>query len=303
MTKLVRSPDIGELRAFCAAVDLGSIGRAARLLQVTQPALSKRLRGLEKLTGAPLLNRSPRGVSPTPAGARLHAEARKLLADMDNVEALLTGLPTHNGPIRLAASHTMAEFALPGPLVEFESLHERHLSIDLVIANSIVVRQLVREGRAELGVAATDPAKKRDKTLQELAFLDDEVIVAVPEGHAWAEAGDIEPEQLSRTPMVMRDPDASTRRVVQAVLAAADLSLAPPLAEVGSTPAAKAAALSECAPALLSSLAVRDGGDGFVVRHVRGLRFPRSFALVLVGEEVLTTDARALVDHLLRRTD
>ena len=44
MSGPIRSADIAELRAFCAAVDLGSLGRAARLLRVSQPALSKRLR-------------------------------------------------------------------------------------------------------------------------------------------------------------------------------------------------------------------------------------------------------------------
>ena len=301
MTRPVRPPEIGELRAFCAAVDLGSIGRAARLLQVSQPGLSKRLRALESLTGAPLLNRSPRGVTPTPAGARLHAEARKLLADMENVEALLTGLPTHDGPIRLATSHTMAEFVLPGPLVEFEGLHEHHLSIDLFIANSVVARQLVREGRAELGVAAADPTKKPDRTLEELPFLDDEVIVAVPDKHEWAKVDEIEPEDLARTPMIMRDPNASTRRVVESVLADNGLELVPPLAEVGSTSAAKATALSEQAPALLSQLAVRNSDESFVTRRVRGLRFPRHFALVFASEDTLTPDARALVDHLLKK--
>ena len=49
MSGPIRSADIAELRAFCAAVDLGSLGRAARLLRVSQPALSKRLRVLEAL--------------------------------------------------------------------------------------------------------------------------------------------------------------------------------------------------------------------------------------------------------------
>ncbi|MEA2478385.1 MAG: Bacterial regulatory helix-turn-helix protein lysR family, partial [Thermoleophilaceae bacterium] len=43
MARPVRTADITELRAFCAAADLGSLGRAARLLSVSQPGLSKRL--------------------------------------------------------------------------------------------------------------------------------------------------------------------------------------------------------------------------------------------------------------------
>src|SRR3712207_8496732 len=99
----VRSPDIAELRAFCAAVDLGSLGRAARLLRLSQPALSKRLRTLEALAGAPLLERSPRGVTPTPAGRQLYVEAHKLLAQAEAVEELLAGLSADDAPIRLAA--------------------------------------------------------------------------------------------------------------------------------------------------------------------------------------------------------
>jgi DNA-binding transcriptional LysR family regulator len=186
MSGPIRSADIAELRAFCAAVDLGSLGRAARLLRVSQPALSKRLRVLETLAGARLLDRSSRGVKPTPAGARLYAEARKLLVQAETVDALLAGLSAEDAPVRLAASHTIAEYVLPGPLVEFEQRRERHLSVELIIANSLVVRDLVREGRAEFGIAATAREAPPDSVLRELPFCDDEVVVAVPERHPWA---------------------------------------------------------------------------------------------------------------------
>src|SRR3954451_23985624 len=119
ISRPVRSPDVAELRAFCAAVDLGSLGRAARLMRLSQPALSKRLRTLEAVAGAKRLERSPRGVTPTPAGRRLYLEARKLLAQADAIEELMAGLSDESAPIRLAASHTIAEFVLPEPLVAF----------------------------------------------------------------------------------------------------------------------------------------------------------------------------------------
>jgi DNA-binding transcriptional LysR family regulator len=299
MAGLVRSIDLGELRAFCAAVDLGSLGRAARLLRVSQPALSKRMRALEDLAGAPLIERSPRGISPTPAGTRLYLEARKLLMQAEAVESLVAGLSGDEVPVRLAASHTIAEFVLPGPLVEFELQHRRHLSVELVIANSVVVRELVREGRAEFGIAAGSDEQDPDRRLREVHFCDDEVIVAVPEEHPWAGAEEIDLEELVRVPMIMRDPSANTRRIVERGLAARGLRLAPPLAEVGSTSAAKAAALSECAPVLLSRLAIADGERGLVVRRPSGLRFTRSFVLLLGGEETLSPAARALSEHLV----
>src|SRR3954467_11445613 len=141
MSGPVRSLDLAELRAFCAAIDLGSLGRAARLLRVSQPALSKRMRAIEAVVGTRLVERSPRGITVTPAGTRLYVEARKLLAQAEAVDDLVRGLAGEGGarvggragggpPARPGGSHTIAEFVLPGPLVDFERQRERHLSVE-----------------------------------------------------------------------------------------------------------------------------------------------------------------------------
>ena len=298
MSGPVRSLDIAELRAFCAAIDLGSLGRAARLLRVSQPALSKRMRTIEAVVGTPLVERSPRGITTTPAGAKLYVEARKLLAQAEAVDDLVRGLSGEEAPVRLAASHTIAEFVLPGPLVDFERRHDRHLSVELMVANSILVRELVRDGRADFGIAAVDGLASAVARLTETPFLDDEVILGVPEGHPWAERETVPLDELVSTPLVMRDPSANTRRVVDEALAERGLALAAPLAEVGSTSAAKATAVEERAPVLLSLLAVGPADTGLVVRRVEGVRFLRRFAMVLAAEETLRPGARALAAAL-----
>jgi DNA-binding transcriptional LysR family regulator len=297
---LVRSVDLAELRAFCAAVDLGSLGSAARLLRVSQPALSKRMRALEALAGAQLLVRSPRGIATTEAGERLYVEARKLLAQADAVEELMAGLSNEDAPVRLAVSHTIAEFVLPGRLVEYEQLQERHLSVELVLANSVVVRDLVSAGRAEFGIAAARIGSPLPG-LEQIHFCDDEVVVGVPDGHPWTSLPAIEPEQLVSEPLVVRDPSANTRQIVDEALAARGLALAPPLAEVGSTSAAKATAISERAPVLLSGIAM-ERDEGFVVKRVRDLDLSRQFVLLMGSQESLAPATRALVDHLLHKS-
>jgi DNA-binding transcriptional LysR family regulator len=289
---LVRSVDLAELRAFCAAVDLGSLGSAARLLRVSQPALSKRMRALEALAGAQLLVRSPRGIATTEAGERLYVEARKLLAQADAVEELMAGLSSEDAPVRLAVSHTIAEFVL------YEQSRGRHLSVELVIANSVVVRELVGAGRAEFGIAAARIGSALPG-LEQVHFCEDEVVVAVPHAHAWADLDVIEPEQLIAEPLVVRDPTANTRQTVDEALAARGLALGPSLAEVGSTSAAKATALSEGAPVLLSGISLGRDDEGFAVKRVRGLDLKRQFVLLMGSQESLSPPARALVDHLL----
>jgi len=296
----VRTPELAELRAFCVAVDLGSLGKAARRLRVSQPALSKRLRALEALSGSRLLERSTRGVVPTEAGQKLYEAARRLLVEAGAVEALMDGLGADQAPVRLAASPTMAEVVLPPILVELESQHDRHLSIELSIANSDAARALVLEGRAELGVVATTGARSREGGLCESPFHEDEIVVAVPEAHPWAGLEEIDLAGFATTRMIMRDPGASSRRVVSEALEPHGMSLAPPLAEIGSTAAAIATAISEGEPALLSSLALTaPGGEGLVSRKVAGLDLTRSFVVVHTGAEGLSGPARALLAHLL----
>lgn len=91
VSRPARGPGLAELRAFCAAVELGSVGRAARMLHVSQPALSRRLHVLEALADVRLLERSRRGVLPTPAGTRLYLAARRVLAEEEAIESLLGG--------------------------------------------------------------------------------------------------------------------------------------------------------------------------------------------------------------------
>ena len=85
-------PDLNELRGFCVAADLGSLGRAAVRLHVSQPSLSKRLASLEAKVGARLLERSPRGVTLTAAGRRLYRHARPLLEAADQVAEVMAGI-------------------------------------------------------------------------------------------------------------------------------------------------------------------------------------------------------------------
>jgi len=72
--------DINQLRTFVAAIDAGSLTAAAPQVFLSQSAVSEQLRKLEERAGHPLLVRSKSGVVPTPAGERLLAHARRLLA-------------------------------------------------------------------------------------------------------------------------------------------------------------------------------------------------------------------------------
>jgi DNA-binding transcriptional LysR family regulator len=289
-----RAPDVEELRTLCAAAELGSLGRAAVRLHTSQPALSKRLSNLEALAGTKLLERSARGVKLTPAGRRLYEEARKLVDQADRVGEALAGIVRSGGPVRLAASHSATDAFVSGLLGH---LNQRHaLPVELLSANSMIVRDLVADARADLGVAASRPHHTPYPGVRELPLANDEIICAVPSGHRWVGRKQISLDEFLATSMVMRDPSSNSRWTVEAVLREHGHELPAPLVEAGTPAAAREEATARHAPILVSRsvLARHD----FHEVPVEGISFPREYVLVLPAYGEPPEQVTELIDQL-----
>jgi len=295
MPGLVRTPEVTELRSFCTAAELGSVGRAAIRLNVSQPALSKRLQALEQLAGVTLLERSRRGVTLTPAGRRVYAEARRLLEQAEVVEELMLGLARQSGPLRVAASHSASEAVVADVLAAHDD-DERVQAVELLTANSHVVRALVAEGRVELGVAAARPRATPNPGVREAKLADDEIVCAVPRGHPWANRRRISRAEFLRTRMVVRDPGANARWTVDAVLDGLGVRAAEALVECPTPTAARQEALARNVPLLLSRHVLRS--EFFVEVEIEHLRFLRSFQLVLPAQGEPSGAVKTLIRRL-----
>jgi DNA-binding transcriptional LysR family regulator len=288
------SPDLNELRGFCVAADLGSLGRAAVRLHVSQPSLSKRLASLETKVGARLLERSARGVALTAAGRQLYRHARPLLEAADQVGEVMAGIRQTGTVVRLAASHSASEAFVAALLTDLNT--HQQLAVELVTANSQVVRALVADGRADVGVAASRPNSTPNPGVREAELVDDAIVCAVPPGHPWARRASVNRERFLATQMVVRDPSSNARWTVDAVLAADDLHAAPPLLEAATPRAAVAEARSRRAPVLLSRHVIAQ--TDFTAVAVEGLAFPRSYVLVTPAYGETTSEVRELVDRI-----
>ena len=117
-----RLPSLSALRAFEAAARTGSLSRAGAELNVTHAAISQHVRTVEREVGASLLDRGPRGVVPTPAGAAL---AEGLGEGFGRLLSAVEATRRESGdrPLRIATTPTLAENWLMPRLGGFWAAH------------------------------------------------------------------------------------------------------------------------------------------------------------------------------------
>jgi len=118
------------LEAFCAVVEAGSISRATERLHLTQPAITRQLRALERELGAVLLTRTPHGVELTPVGRAVLVHAREALAAVRAARetAGSFGSASSSGGsaaprLRIAAGLMATLYVLPPVVARFRARH------------------------------------------------------------------------------------------------------------------------------------------------------------------------------------
>ncbi len=235
--------------------DLGSLGRAAEQLRISQPSASRRLSTLERGLGLVLVDRTRRGSRLTLAGQVVTGHARSVL---DEVDGLLAGAgklrDRREAELRVAASLTIAEYLLPVWISELRG-RRPELYIGLQVTNSEHVPELVESGEADVGFIE-GPHLSRVMSTRQVA--EDRLVVVVDPGHPWARRREpLSARELSRTRLVLRESGSGTRQTLDRALYLAGHDRARPLVELGSTAAVRGAVIAGTGPSVLSELAVR----------------------------------------------
>jgi LysR family nitrogen assimilation transcriptional regulator len=177
--------NLRQLKYFVRIVEAQNMTRAAEALHIAQPALSQQVTLLEQDLGVKLLNRSPRGISPTGEGELLYRHAKTILRQVDNARMLLLkkeGMVTGNVSVGMPSS-TARILALR----LMKAVKERYPSIllEIVDVTSADLTSMVMHGRVDFSLVP-DPQKSKGLTfipvLQEELYLMTHPAVRLPRG-------------------------------------------------------------------------------------------------------------------------
>jgi LysR family nitrogen assimilation transcriptional regulator len=166
--------DFRQLQTFVQVAELGSFTRAANVLRIAQPALSRQVRALEVELRQPLFDRNGRGVTLTPAGQRLLAHGRGILQqverakqDLEEQRGAATGLLSLGLPPSVGRT-------LTAPLVEMFREQFPRATLTMVEGLSTYTLEWLAQGRIDCAVvynAAPAPAFELLPVLEEKLFL------------------------------------------------------------------------------------------------------------------------------------
>jgi DNA-binding transcriptional LysR family regulator len=210
--------DVRKLVLLAEVVEAGSITAAATALNYTPSAVSQQLRQLEIEVGQPLLQRQPRGVTATEAGAVLAQHARRVERQIGAAEADLAEIVgLHRGHLTIGTFPSIGSSLLPQAIIAFRALHP---GIELSVRSAWFdpLTEMLDNGTLGLSLLwdydwNRIPADRYDLT----PILDDPTMLVVSNNHPAARRRSITMNKLADEQWVVR---ANNHPVVEVLLKA-----------------------------------------------------------------------------------
>jgi DNA-binding transcriptional LysR family regulator len=209
--------NVTQLRAFVAVVEHGSFSEAARVMGLSQPAVTMQIQALESDLGVTLLERHYRRIEMTEAGRALLPYARVVMGQMEAAREEIERIADQvGGHLTIAASTTPGQYVLPKLLGSFLRGHP-DAGVSLRVADTTEVVDLVESGEAQIGMTGAEVPGTR--AVFEAMGRDRLVLVCPPDSHLLKEE-DLSLADVAEEPFIMREAGSGTRMVFEDTLRA-----------------------------------------------------------------------------------
>jgi DNA-binding transcriptional LysR family regulator len=217
-----RDMELRHLRTLEAIARHGSFTRAAEELHLAQSALSQQIRRLEGELGIQVLRRTSRRVDVTPEGSVVLAYARRVLAEVDGLQAELEELTgVVRGRVAIGAMWPTGNYDLAGTLATF---HRRHAGVEIHMVEETADRllEMLRADELDCAFASVDPDRLGDEFAATMLF-EEQIVVAFAAGHPFGELEHVTFGQLAEQALIAYREGSELRRRLEWAMAAHDL--------------------------------------------------------------------------------
>ncbi|MCB1858602.1 MAG: LysR family transcriptional regulator [Gammaproteobacteria bacterium] len=215
--------EISELKAFLAVAETASFSRAADQLYLTQPAVSKRVSGLEEKLDIRLFDRIGRRVTLTEAGQRLLPSARQIIGEIANIHRSIANLNEEiGGTLTMATSHHIGLRRLP-PVLKAYSHRFPKVKLDIRFMDSETACTEVEQGILELAIVTLPPEPPLNLKVQEIWC--DMLHFVVAKDHPLARMQEVHLADLAIHPAVLASWGTYTREILEKAMKPYNLHL------------------------------------------------------------------------------
>lgn len=219
---MARHINLRQIEAFKATIECGAVSRAADLMGISQPAVSKLLAHLEEDSGLQLFDRTKGRLLPSNQGMRFYDEVQRIFAGVSQVEqAAQTIRREEQGRLTIGVMPGLSGQFIQRIIADFLSAYPKTYVIvkdgsSRYIADWLATRQV------DVGIISE---RFDNPNLTSIPLHDSPMVCVLPLGHRLAEKAVIEPSDLKGERFVAFAPESQTRQLVEATLGALDVQV------------------------------------------------------------------------------
>lgn len=287
--------DFGDLEAFLAVKETGSFHLAGEKLNLSQSAITRRIKKLEQALDSQLFERTTREVRPTLAAKRLQARAEAILDSVQETSLAMRDesvafVKQRLTIVTVAIMPSVVPILIPAAISEFR-LKGHTARIRLLDNSANDVAEAVVQGAADFGIGSI-PALEPSTNFEHL--FDDEIVLAMPKKHPQNSKEVLSWSDLIHENLIVPMRGTGNRLLIDEAMASARLKLSWTY-EVGRSTTALEMVVAGIGVALLpKSSAISSFGKLIEARPICGPSIARPIGLLTQIGHTNTTDAEAL---------
>ncbi len=216
--------NIHQLNVFITAAETLNFTVTAKRLHLTQSSVSQIIKALESQLDVELFKRKARTLTITDAGSMLLPMAREIVeGSIRAAERMELMKKEVHGHIIVGCNTAPGKYVLPILLSRF---NEEYPLVRFTCKVLPQHQTLIKLAEGDIHFAFTNIGDMDQGRTEIQLYLQEPLVLIVPNGHAWTENDEIEPEQLYEERFIMREPGSGTYRGVKSSLAELGIDIA-----------------------------------------------------------------------------